>query len=298
MSFLSIDILPGEHYVSWFVRKSQFQAYPDFRLFLSNNTVSSSNLKTYEVIHPLILSFLQQLPQKDSALEEHTLIPLWQLSVGKILEQQELIEGDFLDLHHSNNEKTLFQFDRSWHSCPNCREEDIQRFGTSYWHTEHQVPSVYKCYKHNVVLEKAKYPIADLISGLLPHQVKSWVRLISLESEQLEHWQTFVRRFHNEMINRPSSLVNLRYKIQKLLGIEKSFHYHGNDHTDQLTVKLEDELSSELLSYLYTDYARPSKKGKPKIIRNLFKGINPHKVRSPINWILLGYWLCPEEFTT
>jgi len=296
MSFLSMPILPGEHYISWYVRQAQLQAYPDFKLFLSKNRVASETLRAYEVIHPSILSFLPNFSQKMEAISEHTLLPLWQISVAKELDDSELLESGFLDLHFSNGEKTLFQFDRSWHSCPICREEDVDNHGSSFWHTQHQTPSIFKCYKHGAVLEKAKYPIVDLKLGVLPHQVKQWYKLMDSETEELNKWQGFVCSIQKEMLESPSSLIELKNRITIALGLDKRSNHQCSKQTDQLTIKLEEDLNFELLAYLFTDYARPSKKGTPKLLANLFRGVNnPYKVRSPIHWLLLGYWLFPDD---
>lgn len=295
----TLNILPEEHYISWFVRSSQFQAYPDFKRFLCDIQVKSETLKSYEVINPSIINFLQYFEHKNSALEEHTLLPLWQISVAHMIDHKELFENEFLDLHYSNGEKTLFQFDRSWHSCPACRHEDVDNFGTSYWHTRHQTPSVYKCYKHGLILEKAKYPIADLRAGVLPHQINHWRKVHDSYSEELDRWQDFVLLIQEFMLTTPSLLIELRTRVTSVLGMDKVTSTQFIKHTEELTLKLEHDMSSELLAYLFTDYARPSNKGKPKVIGNLYRGINnPFKIRSPICWIFLAYWLFPDELIT
>ncbi|WJG10259.1 hypothetical protein [Aliiglaciecola sp. LCG003] len=113
MSLASLNILPNEHYMSWFVRNSQFRAYPEFKHYLTSNQINSETFKAYEVIHPSVKHFLQCFGQSDSLLREHTLFPLWQISVAHELDHKVLLKNSFLDLHNSNGEKTLFQFDRS-----------------------------------------------------------------------------------------------------------------------------------------------------------------------------------------
>jgi hypothetical protein len=299
MSLASLNIFPNEHYISWFVRNSQFRAYPEFKHYLVSNQVDSETLKAYEVIHPSVRSFLQHFEQKGGLLRDHTLLPLWQISVAKMLGHKELLENGFLDFHYSNGEKTLFQFDRSWHSCPTCRHEDIDSFGTSYWHTQHQIPSMYKCYKHSTMLEKAKYPVVDLKTGVLPHQVKRWCKLIKAETPELDKWQNFVYSVYEKVLGNSLPFIEIKNRITTALGMNNIANYQFMQHIDELTFKLENELPRELLAYLYTDYARASNKGTPKVIGNLYRGINnPYKIRSPIHWILLGYWLFPDELTT
>jgi len=40
--------------------------------------------------------------------------------------------------------------------CPLCYEEEIKKYGESYWHREHQTPGVLVCIKHNKVLMESK----------------------------------------------------------------------------------------------------------------------------------------------
>lgn len=299
MSFASLNIFPNEHYISWFVRNSQFSAYPEFKHYLFSNRIDSETFKAYEVIHPSVSNFLKCFGQTDSLLREHTLFPLWQISVAHELDHEELLQNRFLDLHHSNGEKTLFQFDRSWHSCPMCRKEDIGSFGTSYWHTQHQIPSMYKCYKHDTMLEKAKYPVVDLKTGVLPHQVKKWCKLLQTEIPELGKWQNFLYSVQEKLMENSLPFIEIKNRITTALGMDNIANYQFKQHIDELTFKLENGLPRELLAYLYTDYARASNKGTPKVIGNLYRRINnPYKIRSPIHWILLGYWLFPDELTT
>ncbi|WP_225316078.1 TniQ family protein [Lysinibacillus fusiformis] len=37
--------------------------------------------------------------------------------------------------------------------CPTCFDEDIQKNGETYWRTYHQLPSVFICFKHSVLLK-------------------------------------------------------------------------------------------------------------------------------------------------
>lgn len=41
------------------------------------------------------------------------------------------------------------------HCCPQCMQEDQQRFGVAYWHTVHQMPGVLHCPLHHIALRGA-----------------------------------------------------------------------------------------------------------------------------------------------
>ena len=298
MSFAPLNILPNEHYISWFVRQAHFQAFPNTTHFLSKNGIVSTSLKAYDVLHESIVGFLAIYSDQVDAICDHTLLPFWQLSVEKVLTPDDFINGGFLDIHHSSDEKTVFQFDRSWHSCPKCREEDIASYGSSYWHSKHQIPSVYKCFKHKAILEKAYNPIHDLRTGTLPHQVKHWHKLVSIENEDVSNWNNFINTMVEKSTTEPESLLGLKTKVHQVLGVDNMSVHQCLAYTDELTPRFESKLGIDLLSYLFKDYARTSNKGKPRILRSLFARLgNPYKIRSPIYWLLLGYWLFPDELT-
>ncbi|MGF2772608.1 MULTISPECIES: TnsD family Tn7-like transposition protein [Bacillus cereus group] len=49
----------------------------------------------------------------------------------------------------SVKEPTYFRF------CPQCLQEDLNHYGESYWRTYHQLPSVFICLKHNILLQNS-----------------------------------------------------------------------------------------------------------------------------------------------
>jgi hypothetical protein len=58
-------------------------------------------------------------------------------------------------------------------SCPVCRERDQQVEGVAYWHRSHQLPSVWACAQHGVLLEQAevKTNLVGRLQWLLPENV-------------------------------------------------------------------------------------------------------------------------------
>lgn len=45
--------------------------------------------------------------------------------------------------------------------CPTCYEEDIHAYGEPYWHRLHQLPGVWVCSKHKVILQEITHPKSD-----------------------------------------------------------------------------------------------------------------------------------------
>jgi hypothetical protein len=67
--------------------------------------------------------------------------------------------------------------------CPCCVESDIDKFGRSYWHTDHQLPGVYECPTHNGTPLRAVHNWEHLEFWRTPREMnfkssvqKSWLR--------------------------------------------------------------------------------------------------------------------------
>jgi len=62
-----------------------------------------------------------------------------------------------------NNEKRPILPTRKWKTslrfCPECVESDLKKTGESYWRTEHQIPYVRICLKHNLKLQEFQLPM-------------------------------------------------------------------------------------------------------------------------------------------
>jgi hypothetical protein len=59
--------------------------------------------------------------------------------------------------------------------CRHCAQEDLSRFGTSYWHRSHMLPAVHYCAKHRQPLEETRIAVRNfgrLWSYCMPHEVK------------------------------------------------------------------------------------------------------------------------------
>ncbi|MBD2044139.1 TniQ family protein [Coleofasciculus sp. FACHB-64] len=96
-------------------------------------------------------------PTVDNLLQNHTLYPFY----TTFLKTQEAwllkdsmskkLSGSILDVakvatNSSGDSKRFLKF------CPECLENDIQKYGEPYWHRIHQVPGILVCPTHSVVL--------------------------------------------------------------------------------------------------------------------------------------------------
>jgi hypothetical protein len=215
---------PEEHLYSWLVRLYKLSGSADFLSFQKalgfQERFLSSNILFSEASEALAL----RLRDRNNALFEHTSALLWQVSVGSLVGEA----FSRLDSFNHMNEQLLFSFDTSWHSCKRCREEDLEQYGTTYWHVQHQLPSIFECYKHQSILEFANEPVKNLFTCQLPHDIETWCPLITSPSANICRWQSFLFGVYElgkhkpfELIN-CSGIVNLATYLEMLLCISSN----------------------------------------------------------------------------
>ncbi|MEZ8797264.1 TniQ family protein [Vibrio cyclitrophicus 1F53] len=78
-------------------------------------------------------------------------------------------EHQFLSIHARTIHNNVWRF------CSICRDNDIDMYGTSYYHQPHQVAGVFHCYKHGVELvsscQNCDYQLSDLDRAPVPPTV-------------------------------------------------------------------------------------------------------------------------------
>jgi len=86
-----------------------------------------------------------------------------------VLKRQGVSGGSFNSLANSVTSGVLYR-----RLCRQCVAEDLQAFGTSYWHRSHMLPAVYYCVKHGQALEETNIAVKYFNarwSYYLPHEV-------------------------------------------------------------------------------------------------------------------------------
>lgn len=103
--------------------------------------------------------------------------------------------------------------------CPICCDEQMQKFGESYWHRSQMLPAVHFCTRHQIPLLETPIPVRGLGSiwtNLLPHEVSGvpvkfnlpdWVQLALAQrtehylyhrSSRNRDWHAFYRKLAME----------------------------------------------------------------------------------------------------
>ncbi|WML58109.1 TnsD family transposase [Neobacillus sp. PS2-9] len=77
-----------------------------------------------------------------------------------------------------------------FHHCPLCLDEDINLYGETYWRVDHQLPGVFVCVRHNIVLHESSVPYRSkqrnlFVAASKNHCIKPCLNNISLKT--LEH---------------------------------------------------------------------------------------------------------------
>jgi hypothetical protein len=282
---------PEEHLYSWLVRLYKLSGSADFLSFQKTLGFQDRFLHSNKLFSESSELLVQRLNNRDKALYEHTIAPLWQISIGNLL-------GDKfspLDAFSHMNEQQLFGFDTSWQSCEKCREEDLNCYGTSYWHSKHQLPSIFECYRHQSILECANDPIKNLFSDQLPHDIEGWTSVVVSPSTELQLWQSFVVNMVTQYKYKPEELINIRKKVTELLGLNEKSFLKRRAICQKTNSQFEAGLGKELIKYIFRDYSRSTGRGKTNILSSMFANIHHAKgERNPIFWVALAYWLKDE----
>ncbi|MGF1765414.1 TniQ family protein [Aliivibrio kagoshimensis] len=287
MISLFVQPLPNEHIFSWLVRLHQRSGYAHFLYFQKQIGIEDRFLHANKVFSLTSKKLVSLLDDANKAIVNNTSASIWIIS----LERGQFHLGEFVHM----NEQQLFGFDTSWHSCKKCRDEDLKNYGTSYWHSQHQLPSVFECYKHHLTLEQAQESVKNLYTEVLPHDVCQWQSVINRSHNDLDIWQAFVLMINALSLQNPQVISELKKRIIQTLNLDTPLLAVRKAKCEQLNPSFEASLGPVLLSYLFRDYSRQTLRGKTNILASMFANIHQTKgERNPIYWIALAYWLRPK----
>ncbi|GIC75623.1 TniQ family protein [Moritella sp. F3] len=287
MNLALFRAFPNEHLFSLLLRLYKLSGYGDFITFQKNVGIQDRFLHANKVFSSTAEKLITHLEDRDETIKAHSVVPLWQMSVGQIID----VEDTRLQLFNHMNEQQLFGFDTSWHSCKKCRQDDLVTYGTSYWHAKHQLPSVFECYKHHCTLDKGVEPVKNLFTEILPHQVVAWNPVLSRISGDLKCWQSFVWKIDAISHNQPSTVADIKHRLIELLGLNIQSLPKRKAICELHNPHFESALGPVLIKYIFRDYTRSTQRGKTNILSSMFANIHKAQgVRNPIYWVALAYW--------
>ena len=286
------SLLHDEHIYSWLVRQYWLSGYLSFQSFQSSVGLAERFLKPHQVLESPLSNCLGLVSGRfDNNLFKHTSFPLWQVSLPNVVSDK----YTQLRSYSHMNEQQLFGFDTSWQSCSKCREEDYLELGITYWHVQHQLPSVFECQKHKTILERAEEPLRNLYNdATLPQHIKKWRPTITTPFDTLNDWQSFLLTLYKQFSERATFAMKLRAEIEnKLLFLDLNMAHQKRKYSE-LNLLFESSIGEDLLNYLFRKTDKV-KYRKVNVLVNLFT--TEHQVRgirSPIYWCAIAYWLRNE----
>ncbi len=224
--------LPGEHLLSAVARWVVLTGQKDAKCALITLSANRDSLNPRRAVHPLYSDLFDTLRASiniDELLRQHSLFPyyaplikfnqrLWVLNIGRKLAEP----MRYSPLH---NQLSLAS---NWRWCPCCVKEDEERYGTAYWHTKHQLPSVLSCYKHEeqILLKECShcgFNIRDLRLNLLPPNSGNCPQCgAGFESNGVENEVTDWLKKASLQLMSQSDLKNPQYEYSMMYGVSRA----------------------------------------------------------------------------
>ncbi len=193
---------PHEHVLSVLARWFDVSGRNDFLntvRAISNNVNSLSPMAVWRPVYwHLSRQFVETLGW-ETFIGQHTLFPYYAPFL-KTLDRNLLLSGDesLASIRIKPAQQNTIKLAQHWRWCQSCAEEDYEQYGTSYWHTYHQLPSALKCYRHNTLLSShcthCGFKYTHFQSHWLPPfdgrcpMCSERVSPISMENPPVIHW--------------------------------------------------------------------------------------------------------------
>lgn len=141
----------------------------------------------------LLLSQVGHLWRVDSKelISQHTLLPLFQPFLPNYRYEQLMSDLSFgnvnLSMSRAGINASLIQWPLSYKICPQCRKEQLELLGFTYWQRLFQSPGVTVCLKHECCLVDTSLRISSShrhrFIGTLGYQPKAWLSEAAKSSE-------------------------------------------------------------------------------------------------------------------
>lgn len=293
-------LLPDEHIYSWIARLYRLSGYPSRSYFLKKYDGDFNDLYANAAFESAAFSIVRNsgtAAKQQNIFWNNTAFPLWLISIpdqASYRFNNQFNLSELSDISHMN-EQLLLGFSRNWHACSSCIKEDEEKYGMSYWHTEHQLPSVITCQKHNKILLKPTDGLKNLSDLTLPFLINSWEPIINRPAGSITQWNNFILKVHQLSREDKFFSSRLRSQINDKIKIKSKYRKKRIDWCDEHTLSFETALGRSLLKHLFRTYSVINKSGKPRVLASF---LAPHgmvmPLRNPVYWLALAYWLKAE----
>lgn len=244
--------LPDEHILSVLARWHELSGHVDFKrsaaLFTSNRHRLNNRSIWFPAYADIYKHFNGALSRYE-LLNQHTLYAYY----APFLTNQVRCAIE-IGSQHTNEPEQRFapehqvnvRYSSVWRWCPDCIEDDIEEYGSQYWHCLHQVPTIRHCQKHGTILryhcENCDFEYLNLSKIWLPPEKdqcplchQPYPLSIKLSSPDEIHWLEEISNHLQANISK-GSIENLREILKIAFGSE--------DRPRNFTVTLRRQLSA------------------------------------------------------
>lgn len=222
--------LPDEHILSVLVRCSLLSDRNNFSASVANVSHDTNGLtlqSAWRQIYDDIIIQFGEGSTYEKIFKNHTLMPYYSPfnhSQTENLSNNQTCLGGLIRPSFQN----IIKAANHWRWCPLCTEEDLVKYGTTYWHVNHQIPTVQRCLKHKVSLinlcTKCHFQQKEISVGLPPEnkkcpQCEYAYRPTPHETEELHLWleKMSIAFFKYET---PTTINSIRQLLRKQIGFD------------------------------------------------------------------------------
>ena len=287
---IRLSYAPGEHLISAWARynlRAGF-AYISFDQSLKYWDLPKQHLKPQRVYDKVQRTITALSTSSDDDFHEvlmkRTVSNLWRLSLSGT---EKLEEADFT---RSNIEHNAFAFTAGWKFCCQCIHADNNKYGFSYWHRNHQLPSLTHCVIHKCVLTTSD-ELSHLSKLNLPSMVCEQRFVVASDHIDLRNWSNFLSVV-DSLIEENPNLID-RWKEQ--IAIELKVNVKASSRKKEIykgwQTLFEKEVGTVILAHLFKSYHKNYSRKMNILWATLSGDNNVNGVRHPVYWLVIMYWL-------
>jgi len=290
-------IQPQEHLLGWLSRIHLLFGHIYVGHSLEYLNVANKPFKANhhnESFADAINFYKREVSDDTSGFDEHSSLAIWALSYGH----------DFYSDWRLNGKKRLrpaylkgfYAFETNWKYCSECVKEDIARCGHSYWHVEHQLPSITHCSKHKTPLIEDTLILKDLRNGLLPQAYD--LKPMELEDNQaLLDWSEFVVGVYRLLKRFPTAGAELAAQIRWILSLPQELTRKDDELFFPLQNDFDASIGPAVLRHLFFTYRESDNRTFNVLQSTLgykYMGSKYGYCAHPVCWLIILYWLKGE----
>lgn len=283
------DALPDEHFWSVVARSLQWSGYSNETIFTKKYNLKGPQIRPSKgnCKNLFKLTNYDEFKWLKVSGSSH---PLWLLNFDDVESSAEELSNNQFEIARESQVK----LSASWRFCCKCAEEDRAKYGSSYWHNEHNLPFVTHCTRHNIPLMHV--PDLKFISSLsMPNRLKPYRTLAPSFSNEFLKWSHFVVMVYRAISNDLTSVNKFRDMVwEKLAQVPKKTSKR-RPYLNLLLTDLENQVPKNLLKHCFQFYADETRR-KTNILYTTYK-MDGIQIRHPIYILIILYWLELESTT-